>query len=244
MQPTSSLAGRVALVTGARRGIGRACADALEAAGAVVARHQREGGELAFDLSRPEAPDALIAAVVARHGRLDFLVNNAAFTPANPLRGGAALSFQRADAEQDFDPARFDQAIAINLRAPLQLALAAAAAGCVSIVNIGSGSTERGDGSSAYFVVSKAAIPSLTQYLARRLAPGVRVNALLAGLIDTEQIASRGEAFDGLKREIIRRTPMGRLGRPDEVAETVIYLLAGNSFMTGAAITLDGGWHL
>lgn len=241
------LSGKVTLVTGAARGLGRATADALSQAGAQVAAHQRAGGDFAADLSRPEAAAALVAAVVARFGRIDFLVNNAALTPANPLRDApdaAAASFQRADAEAGFDPALFDAAIAVNLRAPLQLALAAAPHGLEAVVNVGSGSTERGDGSSAYFVLSKGAIPTLTRYLARRLAPAVRVNALMPGLFATEQLAGRGAPFRPLQAEIIRRTPMGRLGKPEEAAETILFLLAGNTFITGEVLFLDGGWHL
>ncbi|HUX66998.1 MAG TPA: SDR family oxidoreductase [Terriglobales bacterium] len=240
------LNGKVALVTGAAAGIGAATVAALEAAGATVAAHRHRGGEFAADLARPEAAEELVARVRERWGRLDYLVNNAAYTPPNPIGAVAGASFQRADAEQDFDPERFDRAIAVNLRAPLQLALAAAGEGATleAVVNVGSGSTQRGDGSSAYFVVSKGGIPSLTQYLARRLAPRVRVNALLPGLIATEQLDSRGPGFEPLRQEIIRRTPMGRLGTPAEAAEAILYLLAGNGFVTGTVLTLDGGWHL
>lgn len=240
------LSGQVALVTGAAHGIGRATADALAAAGATVARHQRAGGEFPADLAQPEAPAALVAAVVARFGRLDYVVNNAAYTPANPIRSTPTLSFQRADAEKEFDLARFDQAVAVNLRAPLQLALAAAeqGGGLQAVVNIGSGSATRGDGSSAYFVLSKGGVPSLTRYLALRLAPAVRVNCLEIGLVSTEQLDSRGPAFEPLRQEIIRRTPMHRLGTPAEAADAVLFLLAGNRFLTGSVLTLDGGWHL
>ena len=242
------LRGQVALVTGAARGLGRATAAALTQAGARVAAHQREGGEFPADLAGgPEAAESLVDAVVARFGRIDYLVNNAALTPANPLRdapAAAAGSFQRADAEAGFDPGRFDAAIAVNLRAPLQLALAAAPHGLQAVVNVGSGSTERGDGSSAYFVVSKGAVPALTRYLARRLAPAVRVNAFMPGLFDTEQLAGRGERFRPLREEIVRRTPMARLGRPEEAAETILYLLAGNTFITGEVLCVDGGWLL
>lgn len=238
-----NLAGQVALVTGARRGIGAAIVSALESCGARVAAHARDQGEFACDLADPAAPAALVARVRERLGRLDFLVNNAAFTPANPIRSAPAASFQRADAETDFDPARFDTTLAVNLRAPLALALAAADS-LRAIVNIGSGSAIRGDGSSAYFTLSKAALPALGQYLARRLAPRVRVNTLLPGLIATEQIAERGPAFEPLRQEIIHRTPMRRLGTPAEVAELVVFLLAGAEFTTGETITLDGGLHL
>lgn len=227
-------AGKVALVTGAARGLGAATAAALEAAGAEVARHQRIGGEYAADLSEPAAPRALIERVLERRGRLDYLVNNAAFTPRVELP------------EQGFDPALWEQAMAVNLRAPLELALAAAerSPDLEAVVNVGSANTARGQGSSAYFVASKGALPSLTQYLARRLAPRVRVNALLAGLFDTEEIAGRGEAFAPVRDAILQRTPMGRMGRPEEAAETILFLLAGNRFMTGAVLTLDGGWQL
>lgn len=238
-----NLDGTVALVTGARRGIGAAVVRALESCGAQVAAHTRDQGEFACDLALPEAPAELIARVRQRFGRLDFLVNNAAFTPANPLRADATLSFQRADAETDFDSVRFDAAVAVNLRAPLALSLAAADS-LRAIVNIGSGSAVRGDGSSAYFTLSKAGLPALSQYLARRLAPRVRVNTLLPGLIATEQIAERGPAFEPLRQEISRRTPMGRLGTPEEMAELVVFLLAGAEFTTGETITLDGGLHL
>ena len=237
---------RVTLVTGSARGLGRATAEVLARAGARVGAHRREDGEFAGDLSRPETAEALVARVVARFGRMDYLVNNAALTPANPLRraAGAAASFQRADAEQGFDAALFDQTMAVNLRPPLQLALAAAPHGLQAVVNVGSGSTERGDGSSVYFVLSKGAIPTLTRYLARRLAPAVRVNALMPGLFATEQLAGRGESFQPLQEEVIRRTPMGRLGKPEEAAEVILYLLAGNRFITGEVLSLDGGWHL
>lgn len=246
MDAVAELAGKVALVTGSARGIGAATVAALAAAGARVAAHQHQGGEFAADLADAEEPTRLVARVLDRLGRLDYLVNNAAFTPANPIGTVAGASFQRADAEQDFDPKRFDQAMAVNLRAPLQLALAAAAAAPMleAVVNVGSGSAQRGDGSSAYFVVSKGAVPALTRYLARRLAPRVRVNALLPGLVATEQLDGRGPGFEPLREEIIRRTPMGRLGTPAEAAEAILFLLAGNSFMTGTVVTLDGGWHL
>ncbi|MGH9471258.1 MAG: SDR family NAD(P)-dependent oxidoreductase, partial [Terriglobales bacterium] len=217
--------------------------------GARVARHQRAGGEFAADLALPDAPVALIERVLERCGRLDYLVNNAAFTPPQPPRSPAAPStdsFHHAAAEAAFDPALFDRAVAVNLRAPLALALAAAerASTFEAVVTIGSAGTPRGNGSSAYFVASKGALPTLTRYLAHRLAPRVRVNALLLGLFDTEEIAARGPGFAPLRDAVVARTPMQRLGQPAEAAEVIVYLLAGNSFLTGSVLTLDGGWQL
>ncbi|MGH9412534.1 MAG: SDR family NAD(P)-dependent oxidoreductase [Terriglobales bacterium] len=235
------LHGKVALVTGARRGLGRAVADALAAAGAEVARHERQAGAFAADLADADAPAALVAKVLASFGRLDYLVNNDAFTPL-----AAEHPAGNWDAVPEFDLVRFERTLAVNLRAPLQLALAAAAQSpqLEAIVNVGSGSAERGDGSSAAFVLSKGAIPTLTQYLARRLAPRVRVNCFLPGLFATEEIAARGTAFAPRRAAIVERTPMHRLGAPAEAAETILFLLAGNRFITGQALLLDGGWHL
>jgi 3-oxoacyl-[acyl-carrier protein] reductase len=239
------LTGKVALVTGARRGIGAAAADALEALGARVARHQRQGGAFAADLARADAADALLTGVLESFGRLDFLVNNAALTPLGASEGATA-GFSTGDPAAPWDAALFDQALAVNLRAPLQLALLAAerAPTLSAIVNIGSGSAARGDGSSSYYVLSKGTVPVLTEYLARRLAPRVRVNALLAGMIDTEEIRGRGPAFQPRVDEIVRRTPMGRMGQPREMAEVIAFLLGGAGFTTGSTLTLDGGWHL
>ncbi|MGH9475972.1 MAG: SDR family NAD(P)-dependent oxidoreductase [Terriglobales bacterium] len=236
--------GKVALVTGARRGLGRACVEALTAAGAQVAAHERTGGEFAADLADPAAPAALIARVLRGFGRLDYLINNAAFTPLVPAEAHDWEATPGFDPGQDLE--RFNRTLAVNLRAPLQLALAAAAQApaLAAIVNVGSGSAARGDGSSAEFVLSKGAIPTLTQYLARRLAPGVRVNAFVPGLFDTEEIAGRGPAFVSRRQAILERTPMARLGAPAEAAETILFLLAGNAFITGQCLFLDGGLHL
>lgn len=239
------LHGKVALITGARRGIGAAAADAIESLGARVARHQRQGGDFAADLSQVDAAGDLLQRVLDRYGRLDYLVNNAALTPLGASEGATAR-FSTGAPAAPWDAALFDQTLAVNLRAPLQLALLAAerAPMLSAIVNIGSGSAARGDGSSSYYVLSKGTVPVLTEYLARRLAPRVRVNALLAGLIDTEEIAARGPAFAPRRDEIMRRTPMGRMGRPEEMAEVIAFFLAGAGFITGSTVTLDGGWHL
>lgn len=248
--------GTVTLVTGAARGIGAATVREVARRGGAVALHyhrdreaaERLAGELAparvelfdGDLEAAETPAQLTAAVEARLGGLDYLVNNAAFTPRTRPAGGAPL-LRTAD-EGAFDPALWDQVLHTNLRAPLQLALAASH--LRAIVNVGSGDALKGDGSSSYFILSKGGFPALTRYLARRLAPAVRVNAVMPGLIATAEIASRGASFEPRRRAIVERTPMGRLGEPEEMAEAIVFLLAGNSFITGDVLFVDGGLNL
>lgn len=252
-----NLTGRVALVTGGASGIGAATVRALAAAGAEVVLHFQHSEaaaqavrtacpeprriELAqADLAQAGAPVALLEQVRQHHGRLDYLVNNAALTPA-PAQNAAASRF---------DAGLWEATLAVNLRAPAELSLRAAelmessAPGEAAIVNVGSATSLRGEGSSSGMVVGKAAIPGLTCHLARQLAPAIRVNAVLPGLIATEEIAARGASFETRRASLLARTPMGRLGTPEEVAELILFLLAGNTFITGQSIAADGGLTL
>lgn len=239
-----SLEGRVALVTGGTKGIGRAIAERLLEAGAAVvvcARTEPDslpsaGGRsaefIACDVRKADQCKALVDAVAARHGRLDLLVNNAGGSP-------------QADAATASP--RFSEAIlALNLIAPIHLSQAAHAVmvaqeGGGAIVNIASVAARRPAPWTAVYGAAKAGLVSLTTSLAQEWGPEIRVNAIIAGLMETENAElSYGSA--AAQREIAAATPMKRMGRGRDVADAVLFLaspLAG--FVSGAALEVHGG---
>ena len=237
----------VVLITGSARRIGAAIARRLHADGYAVALHcqhsrddadalaagfeaQRASSALVLqgDLADTEALPALVALTVARFGRLDALVNNAAaFAPT-------AFEATGADA--------FDALMATNARAPFLLAQAAAPhlrAARGAIVNIGDLYAERPRADLVAYAASKAALLGLTRGLAVALAPDVRVNAVSPGAIlwpeDGADPAQQARILDG--------TPLARLGTADEIADAVAWLLRGG-FTTGEVLRLDGGRSL
>ena len=233
------LDGRIALVTGASRGIGRAIARAYVGEGARVVVTGRDAdalnalvaelGDAAHavvgDLVAPNAPDALVAATLARFGGLDLLVNNAgAIHPARDL--------------VDFTPEDWRGVIEVNLVAPAMLVRAAVpamrTAGRGHIINVSSiGGRKGGRGRSAYRA-SKAALINLTESLAAELArDGIQVNCICPGVVDTEGyrhlMASRG------------RAPVAQAMRPEEIAEVALFLASdAASAITGTAIDAFG----
>jgi NAD(P)-dependent dehydrogenase (short-subunit alcohol dehydrogenase family) len=230
---------RVALVTGAGRGIGAAVAERLSRSALVVVADRNGeaaervasgvGGEaVAVDVSDPEAVDALVAGIVERHGRLDWACNNAGVT-------GIEASF-------DEYPRRvFERVLAINaggvfacMQAELRQ-MAAQSEG--AIVNVVSGSASLGVPGHAAYVASKHAAAGLTRTAAIEYAPrGVRVNAVAPGLVLTPAMESVDLA------EFAAAHPIGRAVEAAEIAEVVAWLLeSAPAALTGALIPVDGG---
>jgi len=238
----------VALITGAARRIGATIARRLHAAGydlalhcrhsrseldALIAELERERARstlaLQADLQEIDRIDALIAATIARYGRLDALINNASAFFPTPV-GEATL-------------AQWEALFGANVRAPFFLAQAAAphlAARGGAIVNIVDIYAERPLPQHPIYSMSKAALGMMTKALARELAPAVRVNGVAPGAVLWPE---SGKSYAD-QEELIARTPLQRAGAPDDVASAVLWLLGDAPFVTGEIVRVDGGRHL
>jgi len=233
------LSGRVALVTGGSRGIGRGITEALVAAGATVVTCARSDAEPVpgtthrqCDVRDPEAVETLVASIVEDHGRLDVLVNNA---------GGSPYALA-ADASPRFH----DKVLGLNLHAPLLVAQAANAVmqrqdSGGAIVNISSVSALRPSPGTAAYGAAKAGVDSLTRSLAVEWAPRVRVNSVDVGLCRTEHTDDHYGGDAGVAA-IEQTIPLGRMARPEEVGHVVAFLASDlASYVSGAQLACHGG---
>jgi NAD(P)-dependent dehydrogenase (short-subunit alcohol dehydrogenase family) len=254
------LAGRVAIVTGAAQGIGRACAVRLAREGALVSACDMNGAAVAeavvaiegeggkavavpCDVAKAADVDKALGATLKAFGRVDVLVNNAGVLDDAPFL------------ELGID--EFDRVLGVNLRGAFLMAQAAArqmvkqatgaAAGASkapfgAIVNMSSINEKFGLPDHVAYSVSKGGISQLTRAMAVALAPhGIRVNAVGPGTIDTPILAGviKDQAF---RDKVLSRTPLGRFGRPEEIAAIVAWLASDEaSYVTGTTLFADGG---
>lgn len=243
------LAGRVALVTGASRGIGEACAYALAEAGAIVLVNSREENEdtarvcetiaaaggssevCLFDVADSAQVKQAFVAIAQKHGRLHILVNNAG-------RRVDALALRMSDEQ-------WRQSLAINLDGVFfccREALGLMRADGGSIVNISSVAAFAGSAGQANYSAAKAGVIGLTRSLALEYGGrNIRVNAVVPGIIET---AMTGNIKESLKEQMLAQIPVKRFGRPEEVASAVLFLASdGASYISGATLHVNGGGY-
>ena len=241
---------RIAFITGASRGIGRACATTLAAAGArvVLAARQVEKLEqvaaeirgasgdafvVPIDLSSPESIRSAFSKAGKEFGRIDILVNNAAVT-----KDGLAVRMKQQD---------WDDVLATNLTgafvATQQVLLGMMRERWGRIINITSVVAEAGNAGQANYVASKAGLIGLTKSLAQEMASrNVTVNAIAPGFIDTDMTAGLPQEW---KDKLLAAIPLGRLGKPEDVAAAVRFLASEEAgYITGHVLNVNGGMYM
>jgi len=237
-----SLSGRVALVTGGTRGIGLATARALVEAGATVVLTGRDEARateaaasvgasgLALDVTDAKAVSSLVRGVAKEHGKLDIVVANAG------IMEDALLGMIKEDL--------VDTTLSTNVAGTLHTVQAAARAmmrkKSGAIVVLASIVGEHGSAGQTVYAASKAAVANIARSAAKELGrSGIRVNAVAPGVIETDLTSGLSE---DAKAENAGKTPLGRLGRPEEVANAIRFLVSDEaSFITGQVLGIDGG---
>ncbi len=246
--PSLSAAGKVAVVTGGSKGLGRAMALGFAEAGAdvVVASRKLEQCQQVADEVRARGGQALpvrchvgdwdecgalVDSTVARFGRIDVLVNNAGIAPVPPSLLGVTADL-------------FDKTIAVNLRGPLRLTALAVEhmppGG--SVINISSKASLHPTSFTVVYAAAKAGLNALTKAAAHEFGPrGIRVNAIVCGTFHTDSFHSSLPS-DEAQAELMSRISLGRIASADEIVGTALYLASdASSYLTGDLIVLDGG---
>ena len=249
---SKKLAGKVAVITGASKGIGAAIAKALATEGAavavnysssksgadkVVAEITGSGGKavaVQADMSKRADIERLFAETKKTFRRLDILVNNAGIYEFAPL--------------ENVTEEHFEKHFNLNVRGLLLASQAAAklfdSAGG-SIMNISSVASIRGFPDAAVYSGTKGAVDAITRSLAAELGPRkIRVNAIRPGMVETEGTHSAGIAESDMRKQVEAQTPLGRIGQPQDIAGTVVFLASSDSsWITGETFVISGGYH-
>jgi 3-oxoacyl-[acyl-carrier protein] reductase len=245
----SKLSGKVAVVTGASKGIGAGVAKALAAAGASVvvnyasssAGADKVVGEIAAaggkaiavhgDVSKPADAAAVVDAAIKTFGRLDVVVNNAGVYEFAPLEATTEALFERT--------------FGVNVLGVLNVSQAAVKhlGEGASIINVSSVATDLLTPNSAVYAGSKGAIDAITGVLANELGPRkIRVNAINPGIIETEGTHAAGVIGSDFEKGFVAQTPLGRAGQPDDVAKVAVFLASDDAaWVTGERLVVSGG---
>jgi 3-oxoacyl-[acyl-carrier protein] reductase len=244
------LAGKVSVVTGASRGIGRSIATALAAQGATVVAAARDEAKLAevvreiegkggkamavtLNVSDPASVDATFARILETHGRIDHLINNAGITRDNLIL--------RMKAEEWQDVITTNLSSCFYCTQAVMKPMLKQRSG--RIVNVTSVVGLTGNAGQANYAASKAGIVGFTKSVAREIASrGITVNAIAPGFIDTDMTSAM---TDKAKEAVIGSIPLGRVGRPEDIAAAVTFLVSDAAgYITGQVLGVDGGFHM
>lgn len=247
---TRKLEGKVAVVTGASKGIGAAIARALADEGAavvvnysssktgadrVVAEIAGRGGHaiaVQGDVSKQVQVERLFAEAKKAFGRVDILVNNAGVYEFAPLENTTEEQFRK----------HFDLNV-LGLLLTTKEAVRHMGPEGGSVINVGSGVSSMRPPNSAVYTGSKAAVDAITGVLAKELGPRkIRVNSINPGMIETEGVHTAGFVGSDFQKMVETQSPLGRMGQPDDIAPTAVYLASADSrYMTGEALLVSGG---
>ena len=252
MSTNKKLAGKVAVVTGASKGIGASIAEHLAAEGAtvivnyatsktgadkVVAEIARAGGKavaIQGDVSKKADIDRLLAETKKQFGRLDVLVNNAGIYEFAPIEQVSEQHFRK----------QFDLNV-LGLVLTTQEALKYFNGSGGSVINVSSVVGVNPLPGASIYSATKAAVDAITKSLAKELGPKkIRVNSVNPGLVETEGVHGGGFIANGFDKQVAAQTPLGRIGQPRDIANAAVYLASeDSSWITGETLTLSGGYN-